>query len=97
MSLFLDDNLEQQDDGTVACRHCSTAVSVATDPLRDALVRETPSRNAAPSIRADASLFSERPIVLRVSLCPECLTQLQAEIVPGDEASFRRRAVSSGA
>ena len=91
MSAFIDDNLEQRDDGTVACRHCGTVVGAATDPLRDALIREQESQAAGPSVRAEPAHFTDRQVVLRLTLCPECLTQLQAEIVPADEPSFRTR------
>lgn len=91
MMVQIDDNLEQRSDGSVTCQHCGTAVGVATDPLRDALVRERNSLDAGPSVRAEASHFTDRPVVLRASFCPQCLTQLQAEIVPADEPSFRTR------
>ena len=94
MSLYIDDNLEQAADGAVTCRHCGTAVGVATDPLRDARVRESDPREAGPSVRAHASNFADREVVLRQTFCPECLTMLQAEIVPADEASFRTRSLA---
>jgi hypothetical protein len=96
MSAFIDDNLEQRDDGSVACRHCGTAVGAAADPLRDALVREQESQAAGPSVRAEPAHFTDRQVVLRLTLCPECLTQLQAEIVPADEPSFRTRNLAVG-
>ena len=91
MSLFLDDNLEQHPDGRVTCRHCSAVVGDAGRPLREARIRESAPRNAGPAVREDAERFADRPIVLRQSFCPKCLTQLQAEIVPGDEPSSRFR------
>lgn len=93
MSVFLDENLEQTDHGTVVCRHCSTAVGVAADPLRDARRRETSPQLAGPSVRAAASNFTDRQVVLRQVFCPECLVLLQSEIVPADEPSVRSRAV----
>ncbi|MCU1605766.1 MAG: hydantoin utilization protein [Modestobacter sp.] len=93
MSLFIDDNLEQTDDGAVVCRHCGTVMGVAGQPLRDALQRESAPRDAGPSVRADARHFTDREIVLRQSFCPECLTLLQAEIVPADEPSSRTRSL----
>lgn len=97
MSIRLDDNLEQSADGGVRCRHCATAVGVAGDPLRDARVRETAPTAAGPGVRSDAAHFTRRPVVLRQTFCPGCLTLLQSEIVPGDEPSFRRRTVAGGA
>lgn len=93
MTLYIDDNLEQAGNGTVSCRHCGTAVGVAAEPLRDARVRETSSREAGPSVRADAGHFTDREVILRRTFCPSCLVMLQAEIVPADEPSSRRRSV----
>jgi hypothetical protein len=94
VSLHIDDNLEQTDDGTVVCRHCATAVGVAAEPLRDARVRESAPREAGPSVRADASHFTDREVVLRQSFCSTCLVLLQAEIVPADEPSSRTRSLA---
>jgi N-methylhydantoinase B len=94
MNLYLDDNLEQVANGTVRCRHCGTAVGVAAEPLRDALTRESDPREAGPSVRAEPSHFTDREVVLRQVFCPECLTLLQAEIVPADEPSLRTRSVA---
>jgi N-methylhydantoinase B len=93
MSLFIDENLEQTSGGTVLCRHCSTPVGVAADPLRDARVRETAPQTAGPSVRAEARHFTDREVVLRQTFCTECLTLLQSEIVPADEPSMRTRAL----
>lgn len=97
MSVFIDENLEQTAEGAVVCRHCSTAVGVATAPLRDARVRETAPETAGPSVRAKASHFTDREVVLRQTFCPECLTLLQSEIVPADEPSARTRSLKVGA
>jgi hypothetical protein len=93
MSMYIDDNLELADDGTVACRHCSTVTGTASDPLGDALVRQSAPREAGPSVRADASNFADREVLLRQVFCPGCLTALQAEIVPADEPSWRTRSL----
>ncbi len=93
MTLFIDDNLEQTERGAVVCRHCGTGIGIAAQPLRDGLVRLSPPRGAGPSVRADARNFTDREIVLRQTFCPECLTLLQAEIVPADEPSSRTRSV----
>lgn len=93
MTLFIDENLAQADDGVVTCRHCTTTLGDAQDPLRDALLRESAPASAGPSVREDASHFADREIVLRRTFCPECLTLLQSEIVPADEPSSRRRSV----
>jgi RNase P subunit RPR2 len=95
MTLFIDENLAQADDGegVVTCRHCDTPVGVAADPLRDARVRETAPRTAGPSVRADASNFADREIVFRRTFCPKCLTLLQSEVVPADEPSSRTRSL----
>jgi hypothetical protein len=93
MSVFIDENLEQTDAGAVVCRHCSTAIGVAADPLRDARLRETAPQAAGPSVRAEAGHFTDREVVLRQTFCPECLTLLQSEIVPADEPSSRTRSL----
>lgn len=94
MSLFIDDNLEQHPDGKVTCRHCTNVLGNAQDPLGKALVRESAPSTAGPSVREDASLFADRVIIFRQTFCPDCLTQLQAEIVPADEPSSRRRSLA---
>jgi N-methylhydantoinase B len=96
MSVFIDENLEQTDEGAVVCRHCSTAIGVAADPLRDARLRETAPQAAGPSVRAEASHFTDREVVLRQTFCPQCLTLLQSEIVPADEPSSRTRSLKVG-
>ena len=97
MTLYIDDNLAQADDGTVSCRHCDTAVGVAAEPFRDARHRVSAPQEAGPSVRSEARHFTDREVVLRQVFCPECLTLLQAEIVPGDEPSSRTRALKVGA
>jgi hypothetical protein len=97
MSPFIDDNLEQTDDGTVRCRHCSQVLGDAAHQLRDARVRESAPAAAGPSVRENADRFADRVIVLRQSFCPQCLTQLQAEIVPADEPSSRHRTLGVSA
>jgi hypothetical protein len=96
MSLFIDDNLEQHSDGSVTCRHCSHLVGDAAAPMNAARVTETAPRTAGPSVHEDAALFADRPIVFRRTFCPQCLTLLQAEIVPGDEVSSRHRSLVVG-
>jgi N-methylhydantoinase B len=96
MTVQIDDNLERRQDGVVGCRHCGATVGVAAEPLRDALVRERDPREAGPAVRAEPRHFTDRRVVLRLSLCPQCLTQLQAEIVPADEPSFRTRNLEVG-
>jgi hypothetical protein len=93
MSMYIDDNLELAEDGTVACRHCSAVTGTASDPLGDALVRQSAPREAGPSVRADAGNFADREVLLRQVFCPGCLTALQAEIVPADEPPWRIRSL----
>jgi hypothetical protein len=93
VTIHIDDNLEQDGDGNVTCRHCRTVVGVAADVFRDARVRESSPEDAGPSVRAEPSHFTDRDVVLRRVFCPECLTLLQAEIVPADEPSSRTRSV----
>jgi hypothetical protein len=92
--MHIDDNLDQAADGTVTCRHCSAVTGTASGPLRDALVREGDPREAGPSVRADASNFADRAVLLRQVFCPRCLVLLQAEIVPADEPSLRTRSLA---
>lgn len=86
----IDDNLDLI-EGAVICRHCGTTVGNTADTYAFGLTVETPSQSAGPSVRANAKEFTVRPILLRRILCPTCLAQLQAEIVPGDEPSYRHR------
>jgi hypothetical protein len=97
MTMHIDDNLDLGDDGTVACRHCSTVTGTARDPLGGALVRQSSPREAGPSVRADSGNFADRDVLLRQVFCPRCLTLLQAEIVPADEPSWRTRSLSVAA
>jgi hypothetical protein len=91
--MYIDDNLDLGDDGRVVCRHCATVTGSATNPLADALVRESAPREAGPSVRAEASNFTDRDVLLRQVFCPSCLVLLQAEIVPADEPSLRTRSL----
>ena len=95
--MHIDDNLDLRGDGTVACRHCSTLTGTASDTLGGALVRPSSPREAGPSVRADASNFADRDVLLRQVFCPGCLTLLQAEIVPADEPSWRSTSLSVAA
>jgi N-methylhydantoinase B len=97
MNMYLDDNLELAPDGTVVCRHCSAATGTASDPLRDARVRESSPREAGPSVRAESVNFADRQVLLRQVFCPGCLVLLQAEIVPADEPSWRTRSLAAAA
>jgi len=94
MSLFIDDNLEQHDNGQVTCRQCDQVLGDAQSQLRDARVTETEPQTVGPSVRESPTLFADRPVILRRSFCPQCLTLLQAEIVPADEPSVRHRSLS---
>jgi N-methylhydantoinase B len=94
MSVYIDDNLSQDGDGTVTCRHCSAVTGSASEPLRDALVRQSSPREAGLSVHADASNFADRDVLLRQVFCPRCLVSLQAEIVPADEPSWRTRSLA---
>jgi hypothetical protein len=93
VTIHIDDNLEQADDGTVTCRHCGMPVGVAAEPFREARIRQSSPEDAGPSVRAKPGHFTDREVVLRQVFCPGCLTLLQAEIVPADEPSSRTRAV----
>jgi hypothetical protein len=97
MNMYIDDNLDLAGDGTVTCRHCSAVTGTASDPLSDALVRQGAPREAGPSVRADASNFADREVLLRQVFCPGCLAALQAEIVPADEPSRRTRSLAVSA
>jgi hypothetical protein len=97
MNMRIDDNLEQDGGGIVTCRHCSAVTGTASDPLRDALVRQRDPREAGPSVRADASNFADRDVLLRQAFCPGCLVMLQAEIVPADEPAWRTRSLAVAA
>ncbi|TFD85210.1 hypothetical protein [Cryobacterium serini] len=90
---FIDDNLEAVGE-TVACRHCATPLGSRTEPLQLARVTEVDPALAGPGVRAEASNFASRTIVLRRTFCPKCLTQLKAEIVPADEPTLRSSVLS---
>ena len=87
----IDDNIKLSEDGhATQCGHCGEPLGSAGEaPLARALVRERPSRAAGPGIHADPRHFTDRPIVLRQTLCPKCLALLATEIVPQDEAGGR--------
>lgn len=93
MTIQIDDNLEQDGDGAVTCRHCGASVGIAADLFRGARIRESSPEDAGPGVRADPRHFTDREVVLRQVFCPGCLTLLQAEIVPADEPSSRTRSV----
>jgi hypothetical protein len=93
--MHIDDNLEGGGDGTVTCRHCGAVTGTLDAPLRDARVRESDPRAAGPSVHAEAGNFADRPVLLRQVFCPGCLVQLQAEIVPADEPSWRTRSLAA--
>lgn len=87
----IDLNLRTDDaTGAVLCQHCDARIgdSVA-EPMAHALRRERPSTEAGPGVHADPSAFVDRPILLRQTFCPGCLTLLSTEIVPADEPSYR--------
>jgi hypothetical protein len=86
----IDDNVTVEPSGRVVCTHCGTVLGESRrNPLQAVIHREQPSPAAGPGVRADAGIFTDRPIVLRQSFCPGCLVLLATEIVPGDEACFR--------
>ena len=86
----IDDNVELRADGTTACSHCGHTLGDSREsPLRQAIKRERSSREAGPSVHADADLFVDRAIVLRQLFCPGCLVLLLTEIVPADEPTYR--------
>lgn len=90
----LDDNLDERPDGRVVCRHCDITLGDRANVLANALRKEGPPRAAGPAIRAEATEFADRPVVLRQAFCPQCLVQLQAEIVPADEPALRTRTLA---
>ncbi len=90
---FIDDNLEAV-GGDVICRHCSMQLGTRAEPLKFGHVTEVDPAQAGPGVRAGAGNYASRPIVLRRVFCPKCLTQLKAEIVPADEATFRSSVLS---
>lgn len=78
------------DAGQVVCRRCGEQLGdVATEPLAKALVHERPSTQAGPGIHVDPATLTDRPIVVRQTFCPQCLTLLATEIVPADEPTYR--------
>jgi len=90
---FIDDNLEAVGNDVI-CRHCSTPLGTRVEPLKFARVTEVEPSRGGPGVRADASNYASRAIVLRRAFCPECLTQLKAEIVPADEPTLRSSILS---
>lgn len=87
--MIIDQNLERTGD-VISCRHCSGELGTAADPLAAAIVNQRPSTAAGPGVHVDPAAFTDRPITLRQSFCPECLTLLATEIVPADEPSYRK-------
>ncbi|WP_326542744.1 hypothetical protein [Pseudorhodoferax sp.] len=86
-----DDNIRLAGDGLhTECRHCGETLGLAhTAPLARARLAEQPSTAAGAGIRADPRHYTDRAIVLRQRLCPQCLVLLATEIVPQDEAAGR--------
>ncbi len=95
MTTRIDDNL-LLDGAIVTCRHCGTILGDDHDPIRNAVVRESEPSEAGPGVRAAATNFATRRILLRRAFCPSCLVQLKFEIVPADEGSFRSSRVGAG-
>jgi len=90
----IDDNVVIAADGTTACAHCAATLGTAArEPLERALRRERPATDAGPGVHADPALFTDRPVVLRQTFCPSCLTLLATEIAPADEPTYRRWSV----
>nr|WP_274636398.1 acetone carboxylase subunit gamma [Microbacterium bovistercoris] len=89
----IDDNLEAVGE-QVICRHCGTVLGSPTEPLAGARITESDPAQAGPGVRAAASNYTRRAIVLRRAFCPQCLTQLKVEIVPAGEREYRRTSVS---
>jgi len=86
----INDNVVLEDDGTTACAHCRTQLGKSPDhPLERAVTREQPSSAAGPGVHVDPSTFTDRPVVLRQTFCPSCLTLLSTEITPSDEPEYR--------
>lgn len=87
----IDLNLVVDADRQVHCRHCGEHLGDAsTEPLANARVHERPSVQAGPGIHVDPATLTDRPIVVRQTFCPQCLTLLATEIVPADEPSRRK-------
>jgi N-methylhydantoinase B len=80
----LDDNLAVHRDAAgeqVCCRHCSCLLGSTAEGLRLAS-RNSPSRDAGPSVVSDPAMFIDEPIVFREYFCPSCWTRLHCNIVP---------------
>jgi len=67
-------------DGGIACRHCGGGLGElrAGVPVA-AVVRERPVPDAVPGMAAGG--YVDRELVFRTSSCPDCATQIRAEVV----------------
>ncbi len=90
----IDDNMLVE-GGIVRCAHCAAELGTVPDHAREkVLMREQPSLAAGQGVRVDPSAFTDRPVILRQAFCPQCLTLLSTEIVPGDEPGYRTWSVT---
>lgn len=90
----IDDNLTLGGDGAVHCSHCDAVTgSGRTAPLDAAVVRVGRPSLAGPQVADNASLFVDREMEFRQTLCPGCFTALQTEVVPADEEPVRGKSL----
>jgi N-methylhydantoinase B len=84
-SLPMDDNIAigSSPDERITCRHCARVLAGADATLELAL-RDSPSRDAGPSVVVDPAFLVDDPIVFREYFCPGCFTRLHCAIVPVD-------------
>jgi hypothetical protein len=88
--MTIDDNVKIADSGSVLCTHCDGVLGASSaDPFEKVIRRERPSTPAEPGVHAPPIHFTDRPITVRQAFCPNCLTLLAMEIVPGDEPGYR--------
>ena len=78
----MDDNISIGTDERIICRHCTHVLSGGSNTPLQLALRDSPSRDAGPSVVVDPAMLLDEPIVFREYFCPGCFTRLHCAIVP---------------
>ena len=87
----VDDNLVLLESGEIACSHCETVVGDSATYLSKATLREGAPDLAGPQIKGRPEKHTDREVIYRQLLCPNCGVAFQSEIVPADEDPGRMK------
>ena len=90
----IDENLVVQGSDSarlVKCGHCGHEIGRhGSDLIVGLTTRDAPLPIAIPGMVASPTDYVDRELVLRTYFCPECATQVRAEVVPADEVATMR-------